>query len=745
MRETPHGFFNIEQPAEGAALAAGSSLIRGWLVAKPAAHFVDVRARVGARIFPAVYGIPRADLAAHFEPTRPFLPAEFHVQIDLAPGPAEVVLEALDISGQWDPFHTAHYSASAGAPAPAGPAPIPVRAHEFGRALRVWLQQSRVAPGENADARADKIAAAIPFPRALRDAHAPFHGHLDEPAAITPGIFGRIRVLGWVFHETQAIRRIFVSADLVTFNDLAIGGEMGGLTARFPQFPHAADCRIFGLADVPASLPAPSCIRVYAELADGSVHLCLAVSSYVLASEEDKALYPPFSYRKFWRGWRSLTGAFEERGVPLELGALRRQEILKIFREYRTQAQPLGGAELATTAAKPAAAKLRRVLLITHDLGRGGAPLLFVEYARHLAATTGAKLTVLSMQDGPLHAIFESLGAEVRLIGSDLDIAVPTARQFEQGISRIARAMDWREVDLVVANTLASFWGVPLARAAGKPVLLYIHESTTPTIFYRFCQPPVPLAPVRAAFRDATAVSFNTPASLAYYSGLGSGKNYRLLPGWIDLRAIDEFRTHHDRATLRARLGLRPEDLVVVNIGNVCDRKGQHDFVRAAELLWRREPALAARGRFFMVGGNQTPYNQDVARLLPGQRCPHHVIVMETERAYDYFGAADVFFCSSYEESFPRVVMEAMAFALPIISTNVHGVPYMLRAGEEALLVAPGDIHAMAAALAQTLGDPASAAARGARARARVVAEFTTDLILPRHAALTLEVAATGR
>ena len=78
---------------------------------------------------------------------------------------------------------------------------------------------------------------------------------------------------------------------------------------------------------------------------------------------------------------------------------------------------------------------------------------------------------------------------------------------------------------------------------------------------------------------------------------------------------------------------------------------------------------------------------------------------------------ADVFVSSSWAESFPYVVLDAMALGRPIVATRVGGVAEAVRDGESGLLVAPRDAGALARALNRLLSDPAEAAAMGARAR----------------------------
>ncbi len=722
MHETATNFSSIESPR---TLGAGWHPVRGWLVAKPGHHFVDVRARVGGREFPGVYGFPRTDLADYFKAGRPWLPAEFIIQIEFAPGPAAVQLEALDLAGAWQAVQAYAFEIRPAATRPPAPAHDPLTAIEFGRAARLsFLQGTTILP---------------PWPRMIRVGHAPFHGYLAQPQALGRALYGRLQVLGWLFHENQPIKRAFATTDLLTLQPLEFGGDFPEVAARYAGRPNAGNCRFQGMVDVSARLPAPATVRIFAELPDGSMHLGLAARCRPIGTEELKLAWPAFAPGSFARHWRALRRTWQDQGVPLATGPKLWREFWSSLREYRAFAAPPATPETAARPPPAAAAGPLRLVLVTHNLNREGAPLLLVEYAAHLRST-GAEITVLAGQDGPLRELFEQRGAAVRIVAVALTEA-SSPRALEAELRRLAATLDWARIDLVVANTVMSFWGVLLARHAARPSLLYIHESNPPALFFQRTTPAL-LPAARAALRGATAVSFNTPATQAYYAGLGSGQNFHLNPAWIDLAALDAFRAAHPRAALRAQLGLRDDELLVANIGTVCERKGQHDFLRASEWLARLDPALAARCRFVMVGGRDTPYDRELARDLAALGRPNVQVIADTRQPFDWFGAADVFVCTSYEESFPRVVLEAAGFGLPIVSTNVHGIPYLLRDGVDATLLPPGDIAALAGALRRMLGDLPAARALGASARGRAE-EFAARLLLPRHAAFAAALART--
>jgi glycosyltransferase involved in cell wall biosynthesis len=97
---------------------------------------------------------------------------------------------------------------------------------------------------------------------------------------------------------------------------------------------------------------------------------------------------------------------------------------------------------------------------------------------------------------------------------------------------------------------------------------------------------------------------------------------------------------------------------------------------------------------------------------------------------------ADIFVSSSWAESFPYVVLDAMALSRPIVATRVGGVAEAVRDGESGLLVAPGDAETLAKAIGRLLSDPARAAELGAAARSRVTTRFTRGRMLEDLAAV---------
>ncbi len=85
--------------------------------------------------------------------------------------------------------------------------------------------------------------------------------------------------------------------------------------------------------------------------------------------------------------------------------------------------------------------------------------------------------------------------------------------------------------------------------------------------------------------------------------------------------------------------------------------------------------------------------------------------------------SADMLVLPSFAEGLPVVLMEALAAAVPVIATQIAGVPELVENGVSGLIVPPGDEEALAEAIDRLLADPALRARMGQAGRAKVCAE----------------------
>lgn len=95
-----------------------------------------------------------------------------------------------------------------------------------------------------------------------------------------------------------------------------------------------------------------------------------------------------------------------------------------------------------------------------------------------------------------------------------------------------------------------------------------------------------------------------------------------------------------------------------------------------------------------------------------------------------FYREADLLVLPSLYEAWGIVLAEAAFCGLPAVASRVGGIPEVVREGQTGLLVPPGDVQALAAAVASLLGDPARAHRMGRRAWHLAREQFSSDRIL---------------
>ncbi len=181
------------------------------------------------------------------------------------------------------------------------------------------------------------------------------------------------------------------------------------------------------------------------------------------------------------------------------------------------------------------------------------------------------------------------------------------------------------------------------------------------------------------------------------------------------------------RAETRAELGLG-DAWVVGTVGRLDEFKNQSMLIRAMA------PMLSSQCRLVIVGDG--PSRADIEAAVA--RLPEPRFVVITGRRMDVpriMPAFDVFALSSTSEGLPLVVPEAMSAGLPIVATEVGGLPSVVDEDSTGKLVAVDEV-AMRNALAELMADRARSRAMGATARKTAHARFSAERMNAEYLAL---------
>jgi glycosyltransferase involved in cell wall biosynthesis len=161
-------------------------------------------------------------------------------------------------------------------------------------------------------------------------------------------------------------------------------------------------------------------------------------------------------------------------------------------------------------------------------------------------------------------------------------------------------------------------------------------------------------------------------------------------------------------------------------VGRINAWKGQEVFVEAAKLVHERVPEATFR----LVGGTVAGDVGAELRLreqLPADREWLTWVGEVGDSRAEMRDAWAVVVPSTKPDPFPNVVLEAMSEGRAVVGSHLGGISEMVKDGETGILVAPGDIDALADALTRVLSNKAHAAQMGQRGFERARAVFARE------------------
>ena len=341
-----------------------------------------------------------------------------------------------------------------------------------------------------------------------------------------------------------------------------------------------------------------------------------------------------------------------------------------------------------------------RLLLLSHNLNLEGATRWVYFLAKGLKKLD-YDITVASPLDGALKEYYDNEGIEVII-----DPCFNTEKEVDEEF--------FEQFDMIFLNTIVNSVFVEKIKKLGVSVALLIHESERDVYKSQGYD--------ESSIKNASKVIFSANATRKVYADLEKDHNFRTINTALDLEAIESIKSKNDREALRKKYGISSNDKVITIVGTIIPRKGQKTFAEAAiKLLESGKNNL----RFFMVGAIETDYLKEIKEKIKQSKHPENIQIVPVTEPYDYYLISDVFVCTSLIESFPNVILEAMAFELPIVSTNVFGIPEQIQDGKHGILIKPGDSDLLAEKIEYLLDNPDLAKQYAKNGHERLKSEIT--------------------
>lgn len=369
-----------------------------------------------------------------------------------------------------------------------------------------------------------------------------------------------------------------------------------------------------------------------------------------------------------------------------------------------------------------------RLLAFAHVLTHGGASLYLVELLERLTRDHGFQCEVATLTDGPLRERLERAGIPVHITDA---FPVTKLERYEGNVAELVAWAAAGQFDVVLVNTLGSFAGGDVAGRLGIPAVWTAHESFPLPMFWQAAYEPGSLHPyaraqAEQALESAAAVVFPAEATRRLFVMNADPNRLVAIPYGIELDAMDgAIAGGTDRVAAKRRLGIEPDARVILCLGSIEARKSQAMLTQAFARIADRHP----RAQLMLVGETSDAYcanyrtalREFVSRAGLEERVRIEPV---TDDPYSWHAVADVLACASDIESLPRVIVEAMVFGTPVLSTRVFGVPELIEDGRTGYLCDMRDAASLADGLDRVLSAPAEelaavtrAAERHARAR----------------------------
>ena len=376
-------------------------------------------------------------------------------------------------------------------------------------------------------------------------------------------------------------------------------------------------------------------------------------------------------------------------------------------------------------------AKKKKILFLITKSNWGGAQRYVYDLATALPSDTYDVLVALG-GDGPLASKLTAAGFTVVTIpGLQRDISLKKELWASWHIARIIRA---HNPDVLHINSSkAGAVGALLGRLLGVPRVIFTAHG------WAFNEDRGELSRFIIKYVHWITVLF-THHTIAVSHIIKAQLDWPFVQRKMTVvhngRAIPAFLPKSEaRTALTAQLpALTPHhtDPWTLTIGELHHTKGHDVAIAAIAEVVKMYPTL----RHLIIGKGET--QATLTQQIRDAHLTEHVFLLgQLDEAAQYLKAADVFILASRTEALSYVVTEAAMAGLPIVASDVGGIPEIVEDGVSATLIPIADSTALTAALIDYLANPKRAATHAAAAHTASLHFSMTQMIAATTAVYT--------
>lgn len=306
----------------------------------------------------------------------------------------------------------------------------------------------------------------------------------------------------------------------------------------------------------------------------------------------------------------------------------------------------------------------RKLLFITHQLSKTGAPIVLLDMIR-ICHQAGAQISVISLLDGELRQELYNLGIPVAI----KDEFVKNWNSFYNQAT---------SYDMVIANTLLTYQAIHVLNNAPVPVIWWLHEGEQYFEYFKTVLPDIKnlnsnihIYAVSHYVRDIVRRRFQCELPILHF---GVRNMNALTPAKDSFWKIID--PHHEKIRF-------------LTAGTYSQVKAQDVLAQAISTL----PAEISAQCCFLFCGNEQTCDPDifypVQTLCENDPCAHQLAAQPHDILMQLISECDFLIVPSRIDPVPTIAAEAMMLKKPCLITDVCGISHYLKNNENAFLFPP--------------------------------------------------------
>ncbi len=344
--------------------------------------------------------------------------------------------------------------------------------------------------------------------------------------------------------------------------------------------------------------------------------------------------------------------------------------------------------------------RMKSIALVSAGLKRRGAERIVLDLAQGMKSG-GLDVRVFSIQGGDLHNELKEVGIPVKVLaGRASEYRASYGLSFKMTL-RLAYLLYINRIQAINIHGLGPERIALLASKLSRtPVRTFVFHSNYPALTSEHSSDKFVKRLRRTLAQTSHCIAISsTIMETLLASQVIEANRISVITNGVD---INKVRSTIPKAEMRQKLGLRPEDTVLIQVGRFHPLKNHDISVKALSLIKDKYPNISL---LFVGDGAEFDRIKKLARET-GVFSRIRFLGLRAD-VHNLLGAADLFLLPSSWEGIPISLLEAFANGIPAICTNVVGISDVVDLDPStAKLIEPRNEKALAGAISEALDNP---------------------------------------